>query len=82
MGSFNKYELDKKTGMLKLDRVLYRRYIIRQIMDLTPDVSRRRRSVRCARCRYLAGSPANIGRSACDRTYDRNGAKIKNVWEV
>ena len=23
MGSSNKYELDKKTGMLKLDRVLY-----------------------------------------------------------
>ena len=32
-GSKNKYELDKETGLLKLDRILLL-LIIRQIMDL------------------------------------------------
>ena len=33
-GSKNKYELDKETGLLILDRILYTSHIIRLITDL------------------------------------------------
>jgi inorganic pyrophosphatase len=47
MGSSNKYELDKKTGMLKLDRVLYSAAILPGKLRIYPsNIGGRRRPVR------------------------------------
>ena len=58
-GSSVKYELDKASGMIKLDRVLVlRRLLSRQLRLHSADAGRGRRSARCA------GAVPGDGRSA------------------
>ena len=58
-GSKNKYELDKETGLLRLDRVLLQRRLLSGRLRLHPaDLLRRRRSAR----RAGAGPGAGLSR--------------------
>ena len=59
-GSTNKYELDKETGLLRLDRVLLQRGLLPGRLRLHPaDLLRRRRSARRAGARPGAGLSAD-----------------------
>ena len=67
-GSTNKYELDKETGLLRLDRVLVQRGLLSGRLRLHPaHVLRRRRPARRAGARPGAGVPADDRRGARDR---------------